>query len=77
VPESEVTASTLYGGGYYLPTHPWRGIRIAAQEPTAMGNGRSLLAPVFRFIGDWSAFAAQTASLTMDGQKELRIELAR
>ena len=39
-----------------------------------MGNGRSLLAPVFRFVGDWSAFAAQTATLTMDGRKELRIE---
>ena len=74
VPEDEVTASTLYGGGYYLPTRPWRGIRIAAQEPTAMGNGRSLLAPVFRFVGDWTAFAAQTATLTMEGQKELRIE---
>jgi hypothetical protein len=74
VPDSEVTASTLYGGGYYLPTRPWRGIRIAAQEPTAMGNGRSLLAPVFRFLGDWSAFAAQAATLTVDGQKELRIE---
>ena len=22
VPESEVTATTLYGGGYYLPTRP-------------------------------------------------------
>jgi hypothetical protein len=77
VPETEVTASTLYRGGYYLPTRPWRGIRIAAQEPTAMGNGRSLLAPVFRFIGDWSAFAEQAATLTMEGQKELRIELTR
>ena len=77
VPDSEVTASTLSGGGYYLPTRPWRGIRIAAQEPTAMGGGRSLLAPVFRFIGDWSAFAEQAATLTMEGQKELRIELAR
>jgi hypothetical protein len=74
VPDSEVTASTLYAGGYYLPTRPWRGIRIAAQAPTAMGNGRSLLAPVFRFVGDWSAFAQQASTLTMDGQKELRIE---
>jgi hypothetical protein len=77
VPDSEVTASTLYAGGYYLPTRPWRGIRIAAQEPTAMGNGRSLLAPVFRFLGDWSTFAEQAATLSMDGQKELRIELDR
>ncbi len=75
VPETEVTASTLYAGGSYLPTRPWRGIRISAQEPTAMGNGRSLLAPVFRFVGDWSGFAAQTATLTMDGQKELRIDM--
>ena len=28
-----------------------------------MGNGRSLLAPVFRFVGDWSAFAAQQVSI--------------
>lgn len=76
VPEAEVTASTLYGGGYYLPTPPWRGIRIAAVEPTAMGSGRSVLAPLFRFIGDWSKFAEQAAALTMDGQKNMRIELA-
>jgi hypothetical protein len=76
VPDSEVTASTLNGGGYYLNTKPWRGIRIAAQEPTAMGGGRSVLAPLFRFVGDWSAFRAQAATLSMDGQKDLRIELA-
>jgi hypothetical protein len=76
VPESEITATTLYGGGYYLPTSPWRGVRISAQEPTAMGGGRSVLAPLFRFVGDWSAFAAQAATLTMDGEKPLRIELA-
>jgi hypothetical protein len=76
VPESEVTATTLYGGGYYLPTSPWRGIRIAAQEPTSMGGGRSALAPVFRFVGDWSNFRAQAATLTLEGQKDLRIELA-
>lgn len=74
VPESEATASTLYAGGFYLPTPPWRGIRIAAQEPTAMGGGRSLLVPLFRFVGDWSDFAAQAATLTMEGQKDLRIE---
>jgi Protein of unknown function (DUF3830) len=76
VPDAEVTTSTLYGGGYYLNTRPWRGIRISAQEPTAMGGGRSLLAPLFRFVGDWSAFAKQAARLTMDGQRDLRIELA-
>jgi Protein of unknown function (DUF3830) len=76
VPDSEVMESTLYGGGYYLNTKPWRGIRIAAQEPTAMGGGRSVLAPLFRFAGDWSAFSAQAATLSMDGQKDLRIELA-
>ena len=75
VPDSEVNTSTLYGGGYYLSSKPWRGIRIAAVEPTAMGGGRSSLAPVFRFVGDWSAFAAKAATLTMDGQKDLRIEL--
>ena len=77
VPENELSASTLYAGGYYLATRPWRGIRIAAQEPTAMGNGRSQLAPVFRFVGDWSAFATQTLTLTMEGQKELRIEFSQ
>jgi hypothetical protein len=76
VPESEVTATTLYGGGYYLGTKPYRGIRISAQEPTAMGGGRSALTPVFRFLGDWTGFAAQTARLTMEGQQDLRIELA-
>jgi hypothetical protein len=75
VPDAEVNTSTLYGGGYYLSTRPWRGIRISALEPTAMGGGRSLLAPLFRFVGDWSAFAAQAARLTMDGQQDLRIEL--
>jgi Protein of unknown function (DUF3830) len=76
VPDEEVKTSTLYGGGYYLNTRPWRGIRISAQEPTAMGGGRSLLAPLFRFFGDWSAFAEQAARLTIDGQRELRIEPA-
>ena len=40
-----------------------------------MGGGRSALAPIFRLIGDWSNFRAQTATLTMDGQKDLRIEM--
>jgi hypothetical protein len=75
VPDAEVTASTLYGGGYYLNTKPWRGIRMSVQEPTAMGGGRSTLAPLFRFVGDWSAFSAQAAALSMEGQKEMRIEL--
>ena len=76
VPDAEVSTSTLYGGGYYLNTSPWRGIRISAVEPTAMGGGRSLLAPLFRFVGEWSAFAEQAARLSMDGQRDLRIELA-
>lgn len=76
VPDTEMTATTLYGGGYYLSTSPYRGIRISAQEPTAMGGGRSTLAPLFRFVGAWSDLAAQAALLTMEGQKDLRIELA-
>ncbi|SRR6266508_276075 len=76
VPDAEVDTSTLYGGGYYLNASPWRGIRISAHEPTAMGGGRSLLAPLFRFVGDWSAFAEQAAKLTMEGQRDLRIDLA-
>jgi hypothetical protein len=75
VPDAEVTATTLYGGGYYLNTKPWRGIRMSAQEPTAMGGGRSTLAPLFRFVGDWSAFRTQAATLSMEGQKEMGIEL--
>ncbi len=75
VSDGEVTTTTLYGGGYYLNTPPWRGIRMSAQEPTAMGGGRSTLAPLFRFVGDWSAFSAQAATLSMEGQKEMRIEL--
>lgn len=75
-PDSEATATTLYGGGYYLPAKPWRGIRISAQEPTAMGGGRLALTPLFRFTGDWSAFRAVTATLTFEGEKPMSIELA-
>jgi hypothetical protein len=75
VPESEITATTLYRGGYYLSTKPYRGIRISAVEPTAMGGGRSALAPLFRFVGNWSEFAVQAGLLTMEGEKDLRIEL--
>lgn len=75
-PDSEATATTLYGGGYYLPARPWRGIRISAQEPTAMGGGRLALVPLFRFTGDRSAFRAVAARLTLEGEKEMRIELA-
>ncbi len=76
VPDSEATAATLYGGGYYLPARPWRGIRISAQEPTAMGGGRLALTPLFRFTGDWFAFRAVCARLTLEGEKDLRMELA-
>lgn len=76
VPDAEATATTLYGGGYYLTTKPWRGLRISAQEPTAMGAGRMALTPLFRFVGDWSAFRDATAALTLEGEKEIRIELA-
>jgi hypothetical protein len=76
VPDAEVNTSTLYRGGYYLNTSPWRGIRISAHEPTAMGGGRSLLAPLFRFVGNWSTFAEQAAKLTMEGQRDLRIDRA-
>ncbi len=75
-PDGEATATTLYGGGYYLPAKPWRGIRISAQEPTAMGGGRLALTPLFRFTGDWSAFRAVTARLTLEGEKEMRLELS-
>lgn len=77
VPESEATVTTLYDGGYYLPTKPWRGVRISAQEPTAMGGGQMALTPLFRLIGDWAAFRAVSARLTLEGEKEMRIEIAR
>ena len=75
-PDAEATETTLYGGGYYLTAKPWRGVRISAQEPTAMGAGRMALAPLFRFVGDWSSLRAATATLTLDGAKEMRIALA-
>lgn len=77
VPEAEATATTLYGGGYYLPIKPWRGVRISAQEPTAMGAGHMSLTPLFRLIGDWAMFRAAAARLTLEGEKPMRIELAQ
>lgn len=74
-PDAEATETTLYGGGYYLPAKPWRGIRMSAQEPTAMGEGRLALTPLFRFVGDWSSFRDATATLTLEGEKDMRIDV--
>jgi hypothetical protein len=72
----------LYPGYlYYLPTPPWRGIRIAAREATVMkgavgGGGSTRLVPLARLEGDWSAFSGVAATLSTSGARQLRFELA-
>jgi hypothetical protein len=72
----------LYPGFlYYLPTPPWRGIRIAAREATVMkgavgGGGSTRLVPLARMEGDWSAFSEAAATLSTSGARQLRFELA-
>jgi hypothetical protein len=69
----------LYPGHlYYLPTSPWRGIRIA-REATIMrgpvGGGAPQLIPLARFDGDWSTFAATAERLPRDGAKPMSFRL--
>ena len=72
----------LYPGYlYYLPTPPWRGIRIAARDATVMkgavgGGGNTRLVPLARFEGDWSGFRQAAETLASSGATELRFELA-
>ena len=69
----------LYPGTlYYLPSRPWRGIRIP-YETTAMGGaasrGTTRLVPFARFDGDWSAFRERAMRLSVDGAKPLAFRL--
>jgi len=57
---------------YYMPSPPWNGLRIAAQDATVMrsalpGGGRSQLVPVARFVGEWHAFSDVAANLRFTG----------
>lgn len=79
---SETGQVILYPGFlYYLPTPPWRGIRIAARDATVMkgavgGSGSTRLVPLARLIDDWSPFSEAAATLSRSGSRELRFELA-
>jgi hypothetical protein len=70
----------LYPGYlYYLPTPPWRGIRIAVRDATVMkgavgGGGSTRLVPLARFEGDWSALRQAAESLATAGATQLRFE---
>jgi hypothetical protein len=69
----------LYPGYlYYLPTSPWRGIRIA-REATIMrgpvGESAPQLIPLARFDGDWSDFATTAECLPREGAKPLAFRL--
>jgi hypothetical protein len=69
----------LYPGYlYYLPTEPWRGIRIP-REATIMrgpvGDGAPRLIPLARFDGDWSGFASIAEQLPCEGAKPMAFRL--
>jgi Protein of unknown function (DUF3830) len=70
----------LYPGYlYYLPTPPWRGIRLAVRDATVMkgavgGGGGTRLVPLARFEGDWSALRRAAEDLATAGATELRFE---
>ena len=67
----ERTQEILYPGYlYYLPRRPWRGIRIAAGDPTRMGGGH--LVPFAKLNGDWADFRAIAATLTDAGAQPMR-----
>ncbi len=63
---------------YYLPSRPWRGVRIPI-EATAMGGavsrGTTQLVPFARFTGDWSEFRAEALRLIVDGAKPMEFRL--
>ena len=62
---------------YYLPTEPWRGLRLALQDATvmkaALGSDYLTLLPVLRLVGDWTAVAHEAAQLMFSGA--VRMEL--
>lgn len=64
---------------YYLPTHPWRGVRIAVRDATAMkgaigGLGTSRLVPLAALDHPWDAFRIEAERLLDDGAKPLTFE---
>jgi hypothetical protein len=69
----------LYPGYlYYLPTSPWRGIRIAREATIMRGpvsDGAPHLIPLARFDGDWTAFATKAEALPREGAKPLAFRL--
>jgi hypothetical protein len=78
--ERDLGQIILYPGYlYYLPTPPWRGIRIA-REATIMrgpvGEGAPQLIPFARFDGDWTEFATAAERLPLEGAKPLAFRLA-
>jgi hypothetical protein len=65
---------------YYLPSKPWRGLRIAFRDATIMkgilaGDAVSLV-PVAEFVGDWSAAREIATRLRFVGATPMRIEFA-
>ncbi len=79
VGEAERGQVLLYPGYiYYLPTPPWRGLRIA-REATMMrgpaGNGGLRLIPLARFVGDWTGFRAEAERIVVEGAKPLSFRL--
>ncbi|HEU5433053.1 MAG TPA: DUF3830 family protein [Thermomicrobiales bacterium] len=69
----------LYPGSlYYLPSPPWRGIRIAREATMmrgAVSGGDTRLIPLARFDGDWSPFQRTAERLTVEGARPLRFRL--
>ncbi|HEX5499712.1 MAG TPA: hypothetical protein VFX03_10810, partial [Thermomicrobiales bacterium] len=69
----------LYPGAlYYLPSSPWRGIRIAREATMmrgAVSGGDTRLVPLARFAGDWSAFQRKAERLRVEGAKPMRFRL--
>lgn len=63
---------------YYLPSRPWRGVRIPI-EATAMGGavsrGSTQLVPFARFTEDWSGFREEALKLIVDGAKHMEFRL--
>lgn len=77
--DGEKAQAILYPGYlYYLPSRPWRGIRIP-YEATAMGGattrGTTRLVPFAKFDGDWSAFRKQASSLAVSGARPIAFRL--
>jgi hypothetical protein len=77
--DGEPSQPILYPGFlYYLPTRPWRGIRIPS-EATAMAGASSnpspRLTPMAKFDGDWSAFREQASRIMIEGAMPMSFHL--